>query len=964
MPLPQRKLDDKTFDVLVEESTKLIPHHAPEWTDHNRHDPGLTLVELFAWLTEMQQFYLDSIGPESYLKFLKLLGTKPQAAVPARTEINFQSAGGHVHVPCGTKLTNGGLAADNPLVFETSSSLLVLDLKLKKVLTSTSRGLKDNTGTNEWDGLSYYAFGEEAETDSRLYLGFDGAFPAGKQIGLTFDLIEDYEVSRGKHGAEETLPLPSAFVVWEYYNATKEWVPLEIVAAIDRIVSKLEQDQGSAAACCFGSLDSVFKEIENEPSFTTLSPDTRQRITRAVKEARGLFDLRRFLFDPQFLLSKADNTLMLSRSGRLFFHAPADMGPNDRLSPGEPNLFWLRGTVRQAGFELAPKVDSISINTIDAIQRDTLSETKLLSGTGMPDESLVADTCLAVHGEHIVQVREHDGRWTDWAVQASFKKSGPNDRHVVISRHPAAGTVTLTFGNGEQGRIPVEGENQIRLISYLSDFAEEQKLGSSNGLPNQTFSLERTHVLPHTLTIQVRELVTLPLTTTETKTFPCLFRFSRTITLKKSKEIEVKISLTALTELCNVVVEEAASRKVNAERERSLDENRRVETRSFKLGHMRTGKTEEGTYTIASLGDSGSIRGSIVFTLASGCEETTEESPVSTIDFTASGKALRWRDWIQVDSFDVSRPGDPHFTFDPVAGAVKFGDGINGDIPQADLEKDGEPERNLRITSLQTCEAENGNVAPNTIKEFADAKLPSSLLNLRRSQVIAATGGTAPETIADAQARARKDLRTQYQAVTSDDFEFLAINTPGLRVSRAKAIPCFSASGKDQNTSVTVVVLPYGTSAKPVPSQNFLLNVCRHLDRHRLITTRVEVVPPNYVQVTVRLAVLLVAGFTVSTARAAIVTALNRFLRPIHEPGDKENQGWPFGRTVFKSEIYELIEKVEGVDCVERVSLTAEGSGAGRDANGNITITRTSVVYSGSHQVDVVTPELQCRSGN
>jgi Baseplate J-like protein len=880
MPLPQQKLDDKTFDVLVGESLKLIPRHAPEWTDHNRHDPGITLVELFAWLTEMQQFYLDSIGPESYRKFLKLLGTKPYSAVPAQTEINFQSSGELVHVPRGTKLTNSSFAADKPLIFETNSSLEILPLKLKRILTSTSRGLKDNTGANDWDGLSYYAFGEEAESDSRLYLGFDRAFPAGKQIGLTFDLVEDYEVARGEHGAEDTLPLPSALIAWEYYNARKEWVALKITG---------------------------------------------------------------------------DNTLMLSQSGRFFFTAPADMGSHEGLPLAEPNLFWLRATVRQAGFELAPKIDAISINTIDATQHDTLSETTSFSSAGTPKESIVADSYLALFGENVVQVRERDDRWMNWTAKTSLADSGPNDRHVEIHRDPAAGTVTLSFGDGKHGRMLVEGENRIRLISYLADFAEEQNFGSSNGLPNQSFSLERIQVLPDTLTIQVLELVTLPLTTVETKTVSCLFSFSRTITLKESKKIEVKISLTALTDLCDVVVVETVSH-------RGENENRPVEPPPFKLGRMRVGKTEEQTYSMDAIDSGDSIRGNISFTFASGCEPMKEESPVSLLDFTQSGKESRWRDWIQVDNFDGSGPGDPHFTFDPITSTVRFGDGINGDIPQAAVEEDGEPERNLRITSLKTCAAEDGNVAANTIKDFAASNLPPSLLKLGRSQVVAAKGGTAPETIADAQARARRDLRTQYQAVTSDDFELLAINTPGLRVARAKAIPCFSASGKDEKTSVTVVVLPYGTSAKPMPSQNFLLNICRHLDRHRLITTRVEVVPPNYVRVTVLVTVLPAPGFTVSTTRAAIIAALNRFLRPIHEPGDSENKGWPFGRTVFKSEIYECIEKVEGVDCVEKVSLTAEGVGAARDANGNITITRISVVFSGNHQVDVVTPELQCRS--
>src|SRR5205085_544754 len=77
MSLPQPNLDDKTFAALVAEATKLIPRHAPDWTDHNRHDPGITFVELFSWLAEMQQFYLNRVGDESYIKFQKTARTPP-----------------------------------------------------------------------------------------------------------------------------------------------------------------------------------------------------------------------------------------------------------------------------------------------------------------------------------------------------------------------------------------------------------------------------------------------------------------------------------------------------------------------------------------------------------------------------------------------------------------------------------------------------------------------------------------------------------------------------------------------------------------------------------------------------------------------------------------------------------------------------------------------------------------------
>ncbi|MBZ0303571.1 MAG: hypothetical protein K8J31_27780 [Anaerolineae bacterium] len=73
MPIPVPSLDDRTFDDLVEEARALIPLYAPEWTNHNPSDPGITLIELFAWLAEMLIYRADQVTDEHYKVFLKLL---------------------------------------------------------------------------------------------------------------------------------------------------------------------------------------------------------------------------------------------------------------------------------------------------------------------------------------------------------------------------------------------------------------------------------------------------------------------------------------------------------------------------------------------------------------------------------------------------------------------------------------------------------------------------------------------------------------------------------------------------------------------------------------------------------------------------------------------------------------------------------------------------------------------------
>jgi len=82
MPIPLPNLDDRTFDDLTLEARALIPGLAPEWTNHNVSDPGITLVELLAWLTEMLIFQVNQVPAAHTEKFLRLLNgpgwTRPE----------------------------------------------------------------------------------------------------------------------------------------------------------------------------------------------------------------------------------------------------------------------------------------------------------------------------------------------------------------------------------------------------------------------------------------------------------------------------------------------------------------------------------------------------------------------------------------------------------------------------------------------------------------------------------------------------------------------------------------------------------------------------------------------------------------------------------------------------------------------------------------------------------------------
>lgn len=67
------KLDDRSYDDLLQEGLSLLPVVAPGWTNHNPSDPGITLVELLAYFTEMLVYRIGRITPASKLQFLSLI---------------------------------------------------------------------------------------------------------------------------------------------------------------------------------------------------------------------------------------------------------------------------------------------------------------------------------------------------------------------------------------------------------------------------------------------------------------------------------------------------------------------------------------------------------------------------------------------------------------------------------------------------------------------------------------------------------------------------------------------------------------------------------------------------------------------------------------------------------------------------------------------------------------------------
>ncbi len=232
MPLKSPNLDDRTFKDIVEEAKRLIPRYAPEWTDWNEHDPGISLIQLFAWMTELIIYRLNQVPDKNFIEFLKLIGTELKPASPAKADLTFTLSNGSIStmIPKGTPVGLEDQGGEEPVIFETDEPLVALGVMLKDVQTYDGSTYSLNTEANNVVGQNYYAFGEKAVKDSALYLGFffNGPFPT-KEVKLSLYLYTEDLISEGSHcELKESQIHPPAGVIWEYWNGTT-WSELDLL---------------------------------------------------------------------------------------------------------------------------------------------------------------------------------------------------------------------------------------------------------------------------------------------------------------------------------------------------------------------------------------------------------------------------------------------------------------------------------------------------------------------------------------------------------------------------------------------------------------------------------------------------------------------------------------------------------------------------------------------------------------
>ncbi|MEV4555613.1 putative baseplate assembly protein [Kitasatospora sp. NPDC049285] len=194
MPLPAPHLDDRRFQDFVDDAKRLVQRRLPAWTDHNVHDPGITLIEAVATIADQLGYRLNQVPERHHRKFLDLLGITLRPPSAATCDVTFRLTAPRpsaVRVPARTGVATRRTPGEQVVGFTTLRDLDIPSVRLTE-LRAVEAGHNDLR-----DLLPTLARDEEAACFSpvprpgdRLYVGLSAPAPAGLVLLRTDSRIE------------------------------------------------------------------------------------------------------------------------------------------------------------------------------------------------------------------------------------------------------------------------------------------------------------------------------------------------------------------------------------------------------------------------------------------------------------------------------------------------------------------------------------------------------------------------------------------------------------------------------------------------------------------------------------------------------------------------------------------------------------------------------------------------------
>ena len=954
MSLPVPNLDDRSWKQIVDEAVRLIPRYTPEWTNHNPSDPGVTLIELYAWMTEMMIYRLNKVPEKNYLTFLDLIGVRLLPPEPAKVVLELtpaEGADGELVVKKGTQIATQQSGGVDPVTFETERDITLLPMHVVRTVSSARGEVRDHTEALMEEGAREALFAGVSEIERFLYIGDDqlAALNEEAAVDLFFEAmpgstgpklpqITEWQYWDGKRWREmapnraESGPNRIAFgshpgidqaeinQIGTYWVRGKLVEPLKDPKALqlDSVLLRVEiLGEGMAPENAFVNIGNYiflpvdqgksFHPFGEEPKFDCAmylghkelfsAPDARIRIEAqlvdpSVIEApdpspdlqiiweywngRKWGELGRTtpmgVSGVQGQHNFLDSTMALSKNGAISFDRPKDLQETE--VGGIANL-WIRARINSGNYGAPGSYELQGANWVfkeDRPLRPPVLKSMVFKYVREPKN------VAHVVSFNDFQFRDH----TDDALQpyVYFQPFLPNQ-----DENPA-------FYLGFAEAFPNKPLSLYFHLDQISEVGDDAFAGGGPRVVWEYWDGERW-------------LDLLPEDGTRGFTRSGYLKFDGP---RDSKPREV-FGTTA--NWLRARLESGAYDQPPLLRAVLL--NAVDASNGITITEV-VGSSDGSADQAMTLASKPILGGAQVFVLEPDEPKADEKKALETLhgfegtikqDDDGNGFWVRWQ---EVENFFESAPTDRHVVIDPIKGELSFGDGRKGQVPPAGRD------------SIR-CEYRIGGGAVGNVGAHTLSILKQSVAFVEKvDNPFSASGGADAETVEEAKKRGSFAIKNRDRAVTSEDYENLAV-AASRRVSRAKCVQ------SQRDGSISLLIVPKAErndeDARAIPSRDLIDRVAAFIDKRRLITAQVHVGKPRYVDLSLEIAVSLKAGATADRAKADIRDRVKRLLNPLQ--GGPKSDGWPFGRAVGKADLYPVVESVDGVDRIVDLAIVDEG---------------------------------------
>ncbi|MCT4354413.1 putative baseplate assembly protein [Streptomyces sp. Je 1-79] len=180
MALPSPNLDDRRFQQLVDEAKRYVQQRSPEWTDHNVSDPGVTLIETFAYMVDQLLYRLNRVPDKNYSAFLDLLGVQLFPPAAATADVDFWLSAPQpdtVTLRAGVEVATVRSETEEAVVFGTAVDLPIVPSSLTRLVTAPAGGEQTDRTTALGEGRDIPCFQADPAPGDAMLFGLPTAVP-------------------------------------------------------------------------------------------------------------------------------------------------------------------------------------------------------------------------------------------------------------------------------------------------------------------------------------------------------------------------------------------------------------------------------------------------------------------------------------------------------------------------------------------------------------------------------------------------------------------------------------------------------------------------------------------------------------------------------------------------------------------------------------------------------------------